>query len=231
MPSSPTSRAHSRPSGAEARVVVMAKHPVPGRVKMRLAAALGPERACTLYRAFVLDLAGRLARLPYPVTWAYWPPEAPFSTLVPGMRCRPQAGRDLGERMARAVETVLAEGAGPVLVIGADAPHVSEAVLAEAVSALAAGADVALGPAYDGGYYLIGLRAPAPALFTGIAWSTADVLATTRARAGDAGLRVHLLPPTFDVDEVADVERLRTVLARGEVILPRTAVVLARGAT
>jgi rSAM/selenodomain-associated transferase 1 len=209
----------------------MAKHPVPGRVKTRLAAVLGPERACELYRAFVLDLAERLARLPYAVTWAYWPPEAPFSTLVPGMLCRPQAGRDLGERMAWAVETVLAEGAGPVLVIGADAPHVSEASLAEAVSALAAGADVALGPADDGGYYLIGLRALAPALFTGIAWSTADVLAITRARAAEAGLRVHLLPPAFDVDEVADLERLRAVLARGEVILPRTAAVLARGAT
>src|SRR5207249_2034146 len=68
---------------------------------------------------------------------------------------------------------------------------------------------------------------PAPGLFAGIAWSTAGVLAATRARAAAAGLAVHLLPPGFDVDEVADLVRLRALLARGEVRLPRTTEVLA----
>jgi rSAM/selenodomain-associated transferase 1 len=205
----------------------MARHPVPGRVKTRLAAAVGADVACALYRAFVLDLAERLAALPYRVTWVHTPADAPFAALVPGARCRPQRGRDLGERLGAAIDDALAPGPGPVLAIGADAPHIPAASLAEAASALAGDTDVVLGPAGDGGYYLIGLRAPAPSLFAGIAWSTARVLGATRARAAAAGMRVHLLPPSFDVDEVEDLTRLREVLARGEVRLPRTAAVLA----
>jgi len=83
----------------------MAKHPAPGEVKTRLAPALGPERACALYAAFVQDLAARLQALPYEVTWAYWPPESPFPALLPGARCRPQRGADLGERMTGAIDT------------------------------------------------------------------------------------------------------------------------------
>jgi len=205
----------------------MARHPVPGRVKTRLAAALGADAACALYRAFVLDLAERLGALPYAVTWAYTPPGAPFAEVVCGARCRPQRGGDLGERLAAALGDELAAGPGPVLAIGADAPHIPAAALAEAAAALAGGADVVLGPAADGGYYLIGLGAPAPSLFAGIAWGTSGVLEATRARAAAAGLRTYLLPPSFDVDRVADLARLRAVLARGEVRLPRTTDVLA----
>ena len=205
----------------------MAKHPEPGRVKTRLAARLGAERACALYRAFVLDLADRLDALPYGVTWAYWPPAAPFAALLPRARCRPQRGTDLCERMAHAVADTIAESPGPVLVIGADAPHVPAARLAEATAVLAAGTDVVLGPADDGGYYLIGLRSPAPPLFRGVAWGTSRVLADTLARAG--ALRTHLLLPSFDVDEPEDLVRLAGVLARGDVSLPRTAALLPYG--
>jgi len=226
MTSSRTS-SPSAPRVPDARLVVMAKHPARGRVKTRLAASLGARAACSLYRAFVLDLAARLRALPYHVTWAYWPATAPFAALVRGARCRPQEGNDLGERIVRAVAAELAEGPGPVLVIGADAPHVPAGSLAEAAEALAEGAELVLGPAADGGYYLIGLRAPAPGLFTGIAWGGAGVLAATLARAARLGLRTHLLPPTFDVDDAADLARLRTLLERGDVLLPRTAAVLA----
>jgi uncharacterized protein len=204
----------------------MTKHPAPGRVKTRLAAALGPERAAALYEAFVLDLAERLAPLGWPVTWAYWPREAPFASILPGARCRAQEGRDLGERMSHAIAVELADGAGSVVVIGADAPHLDTSLLGEAAERLADDADLVLGPADDGGYYLIGLKAPAPALFAGIAWSTSGVLAATLARARVLGLQVHLLAPGFDVDEPADLERLRALLAVGAVRLPRTAGVL-----
>lgn len=204
----------------------MARYPVAGRVKTRLAAALGADAACALYRAFVLDLAERLGTLPYPVTWRFTPARAPFAALLPGARCRPQRGRDLGERMAAAIGDELAAAPGPVLTIGADAPHIPAAALAEATHALSGGADVVLGPAGDGGYYLIGVRVPAPTLFADIAWGTGSVLETTRARAAAAGMRVHLLPPGFDVDEVKDLTPLREVLARGEVRLPRTTSVL-----
>jgi rSAM/selenodomain-associated transferase 1 len=205
----------------------MARHPQPGRVKTRLARVLGAEEACALYRAFVLDLADRLRALPYDVCWAYWPPTAPFADLVPGARCRPQEGRDLGERMVQAVSAEFEEGGRPVLVVGADAPHLPTASLAEAARALDAGTDVVLGPAEDGGYYLVGVRVPVPGLFDGIAWGTAGVLAATVARAGAAALTTHLLGTSFDVDEAPDLLRLEALLARGEVDLPRTAALLA----
>ncbi|HYR97147.1 MAG TPA: TIGR04282 family arsenosugar biosynthesis glycosyltransferase [Candidatus Binatus sp.] len=207
----------------------MAKYPVPGRVKTRLARVLGPERACELFRAFILDLADRLRPLPYRVTWAYSPPAAPFPRLVGGARCRAQRGRDLGARMAHALAAEFAERRQSVLVIGADTPHVPEATLAEAATMLCGRADLVLGPAADGGYYLIGLRAPAPSLFTGITWGTDGVLAATLERAGVRGLRTHLLPSSFDIDEVDDLVRLRALIAGGHVDLPRTALLLSGG--
>src|SRR5262249_55483324 len=84
-----------RGAAATAQVLVMAKHPAPGAVKTRLAAQIGDAAACRLYDAFVRDLAARLATLEFPLTWAFWPPDAPFQTLVPGARCVPQAGGDL----------------------------------------------------------------------------------------------------------------------------------------
>jgi glycosyltransferase A (GT-A) superfamily protein (DUF2064 family) len=105
---------------------------------------------------------------------------------------------------------------------------VPAARLAEAAAALGTGvADLVLGPAEDGGYYLIGLRAPAPRLFSGVAWGTSRVLAETLARAGT--LRSRLLPACFDVDEPDDLARLASVLARGDVHHPRTAALLPRG--
>lgn len=226
MASSPISR-DSSPRAPDVRVIVMAKHPEPGRVKTRLARVLGDDKACALYRACILDLAERLAAMPYRVTWAYTPATAPFADLVPGARCRPQVDGDLGARMADAIAHELADGLGPVLVIGADAPHLPAARLAEAGRALGGVADVVLGPAEDGGYYLIGLRAPAPELFAGIPWSTSDVLAATRARAAAKGLRVHLLATEFDLDEPVDLDRLRALVARDDVGVPRVAALLA----
>jgi rSAM/selenodomain-associated transferase 1 len=224
--SSSTCGASGRPPAA-AQVVVMAKYPSPGSVKTRLAAQLGAAAACRLYTAFVGDLAERLAIAGLPVCWAIWPPGAPFETLVPGQRCIAQVGRDLGERLEAAMRACLGEAALPVIAVGADAPHLEPDRLSEAAEALAGQADLVLGPAADGGYYLIGLRAPCPELFRGIAWGSSTVLDATLARARAAGLRVHLLAPTFDVDDVDGLAALQALLARGAVALPRTAAVLA----
>src|SRR5262245_44072067 len=129
---------------SSARLLVMARYPEPGRVKTRLAAVLGDARACALHRAFVLDLAVRLAALPYEVIWSYTPEAAPFAALVPHARCVPQVGADLGARMAHAVGAAFAEDARPVLVIGADVPHVPAACLAEAAGMAAS--RVVVGP-------------------------------------------------------------------------------------
>lgn len=204
----------------------MAKYPTPGRVKTRLAAAIGESAACALHTAFVLDLADRLRSLPYAVTWAYWPPAAPFQTLVPLDRCVPQQGADLGARMEGAVAALLGRDPSPVAILGADAPHVPAASLGEAAAALDRGVDLVIGPATDGGYYLIGLPRPTPALFRDMAWGTSEVYETTVTRARVLGLVIHELAPTFDVDGPADLPRLQALLD-GVVVLPRTAAVLA----
>jgi len=205
----------------------MAKYPTPGLVKTRLAAAIGPEGASALHRAFIVDLAARLRKLPWPVTWAFWPPESAFADLVAGQRAIPQHGRDLGERLETALGGLLTTGARrPVLALGADAPHVPLTALRGAVRALSGSADVVLGPAYDGGYYLLGLREPAPPLFRDIPWGTSAVLETTEARACAAGLIVHRVDATFDVDGPADLEMLRQVAFRVP-WLPHTKAVLA----
>jgi len=228
MPSSPTSRPSGPPStDVDLRVVVMAKHPVPGRVKTRLARAFGDAAACRLYRAFVVDLAARLATTRWPVTWAVWPPDAPFEHVVPGARRLPQEGATLGARMANASAQLFAEGNSPVVVLGVDAPHAPLDAIAAAGRAVAGPADVALGPAADGGYWLIALRAPHPELFDAIAWSTPTVLDQTLARTKARGLHVHQVAATFDVDDPADVTELRALLAARVVALPATAAVLA----
>jgi uncharacterized protein len=221
--SSPTSRSSVQP---QAQVLVMAKYPSPGSAKTRLGAQIGFQAACRLSEAFIRDLADRLAAMALPVTWAFWPPTAPFAELVPGQRCVPQAGDHLGERLEVGMEECLAALHLPVLAIGTDAPHVDGAAMRQGAEALAGGADVVLGPATDGGYYLIGLRAPQPSLFRDIAWGSSSVLEATLERARRAGLRVHLLPTTFDVDDEAGLEELRILLARGTITLPHTAAAL-----
>jgi hypothetical protein len=201
----------------------MAKYPEPGQVKTRLASAIGPRAACTLYRAFILDLAARLATLDFPVTWAYAPADAPFASLLPGARCLAQEGRDLGERMANATAAVLAVDPVPVLVVGTDSPHLPLAAFTDAAEALAGDADVVVGPADDGGYWLVGLRVPTPGLFDRIAWGDSSVFTETLDRASDLGLRVHVAAGTFDVDEPDALEDLRALLRRGDVELPHTA--------
>jgi len=209
------------------RVLVMAKHPVPGLVKTRLAARIGTTAAAALQAAFLRDLGARLAVTGLAVTWAVTPPDAPFHTIVAGAHTIAQIPGDLGARMTHAIGALFAAGPAPVVTLGSDVPHLDPGALAEATVALAGGADCVLGPARDGGYYLIALRAPAPALFAGVAWGSDRVLEETRARAAACGLRLHLLAPTFDVDSWDDLRALRALLAAGLVALPATAGVLA----
>jgi len=227
MPRSTPSSGTSRRS-VQVQVLVMAKQPEPGLVKTRLAAAIGAAAAADLSRAFIADLAVRLAGAGFRVTWAVWPPGAAFAEVLPGADWMAQEGLDLGDRMRAAAGKVLARDPAPVLILGADVPHVPIEALGEGGAVLTTGtdADVVLGPALDGGYYLLGFRSVVPALFEGIPWGTAQVLSATLRRSRDLGLRVHLLAPTFDVDGPADLIALRALVDRGEVALPRTADVL-----
>ncbi len=218
----------TRPSCAGTVVGVMARYPEPGRVKTRLARSLGEAVACDLYCAFLLDLHARFHAGRQPVIWLVHPPDRDWCGLLgPDARCRAQRGDDLGARMRHAFVELTAAGHARVIIVGGDVPHLREEWLNEAEAALAA-ADVALGPTIDGGYYLIAMRAPHD-LFTGVPMGTRSVLTATLARARAAGLRVHLLPRTFDVDEVADLDRLRRELLQpGVPSMPHTRAVVSR---
>jgi rSAM/selenodomain-associated transferase 1 len=194
-------------------LAVMGKRPVPGRVKTRLCPPLSPDAAADLAECLLRDAVEQVRRIPGArPALAYDPPEAAtyFRELAgDGVLLVAQAGADLGLRMHGALARLLAEHPGAVL-LGADMPGLPDAFLAEAVTHLDQGAgDVVVGPSADGGYYLIGLRAPAGALFEAMSWGTPAVLEQTLGRARDAALRVHLLPPWHDLDSPADLARLK----------------------
>jgi len=206
-------------------LVVMARSPVPGEVKTRLATAVGAEAACALYRAFVADIAARFGGGPWSLIWAVTPPDADLGPLVGQRGVQiPQEGDDLAERMHRVFTRLSRDGAERVVMIGADAPHVADAALAAAFAALAVD-DAVLMPTRDGGYCLVGLRAPHD-IFSDIPMGTDEVFERTRQRLHALNLRCHMLEPTFDVDELADVAELANVIDRGSVTLPRTASLL-----
>lgn len=204
---------------------VFARPPVAGEVKTRLAAELGPARAAALYRAFLADVLATCSRGPFDVTlWVAGDPEHPALLEVPGARSTlrvAQPAGDLGARMASALgEAIARSGAG--LVVGSDAPDLPASLLNDAHGSLA-GSDLVLGPAADGGYYLIGARGRVPPVFAGVEWSTSRVLDQTCALAAAAGLRVHRLRPWHDVDIASDLGPLRARLALDPSAAPATA--------
>lgn len=210
-----------------AAVAVMAKAPTPGRVKTRLSPPLAPREAAALYRCLLLDTVA-CAKSVRDVTAvvAYTPAarRAAFEALCPGVGLMPQHGADLGARLAGVFARLFARGFRAAVAIGSDTPTLPARYVRDAVGILLGGqADVVLGPARDGGYYLIGLRSPEPDLFTGVPWSTGAVYATTIARARRASLSVASLPPWDDVDTIEDLGRLASALAgRRGAVAPRT---------
>jgi len=210
-------------------LAIMARYPTVGQVKTRLARVMGAERAAAVYRAFLADLDARFGHGPRPLVWLFEPPGAPFPDVVAaGARCLPQRGDDLSTRLLHAFEDLAAMAPSGLIVIGADVPHLPAAWLAEAEAALVA-ADVVLGPTDDGGYCLVAMRT-AHDVFTGVEMGTAHVLEQTRARVAELGLRPYLLQPWFDLDEVADLDRLRVLMDRDPEVarhMARTAAVLA----
>jgi uncharacterized protein len=190
------------------RLVVFVKAPRAGAVKTRLAGTLGPDAACAAYRRLVEALLANLAPLPR-VELCFTPAEAGAEIqpwVRPGWLTCPQVGGGLGERLHAAFAEHFETDAQHVVIIGSDCPDVTATDIEDAWLALE-GHDVVLGPALDGGYWLIGLRAPQPALFTGIPWSTDRVFGETMCRARETGLRVALLRELADVDTAADWER------------------------
>jgi len=192
-------------------IAVLARAPIPGRAKTRLIPRLGPAGAARL-QAALIDRAVEtaLAAGLGPVTlWCTPDARQPaFAKVAAGGRVRlgEQQGADLGARMAHAVAEHAARG--PVLVIGSDSPALTAAHLGSAAAALAGGDDAVLLPAEDGGYVLIGLATPHPALFEGLPWGSDGVMQGTRERLAALGLRWSEPATLWDVDRPEDVDRL-----------------------
>lgn len=196
-----------------ARLLIFAKAPVPGQVKTRLAGHLGTRGAAVLYQK-LLHRTLRIAHVARLCPLELWcAPDARHGCFIAcrreyGARLRRQGAGDLGRRMNHALNRTLAAG-HPTVLIGGDCASLGEAELRAAFSLLTAGYEAVLGPAADGGYLLIGLNRPGPALFRGVAWGTPTVLAATRRRLRRAGMNWVELPPGWDVDTPADLRRLR----------------------
>ena len=189
-------------------LVVFVKEPRPGAVKTRLAAAVGPELAAELYRTLVETVLQATTPVPgeYERLVFFDPPEArrALREWLPGVSLRAQGAGELGERLADAFVRAFGRGATRVAIVGSDSPGVTRDTVLRALGALGE-ADVVLGPAEDGGYYLIALRAPRPELVRGIDWSTPAVMRQTLERATAARLVVRQLEPLRDVDTLADL--------------------------
>ena len=185
------------------RIVVFAKAPVPGRVKTRLIPALGAEGAAKLARGMLEHTLEEAASSGLDFELCGDPDAAEWGDLLPEAAFAWQGEGGLGERLARAAERVLREGAN-ILLIGADCPALDQARLRAAAEALGTH-DAVIHPATDGGYVLLGLRRFHPSLFEGIAWSTASVAQQTLDRIAALGWSVHIADTLADVDEPSDI--------------------------
>lgn len=214
MPAPQLSTQYPAPDTA---LVIFAKAPIPGQVKTRLCPPLTPDEAATLHGSFVLDQLERTkaaaARFKLPVD--RYLACAPSSTHAffkimgerQGVRLIDQIGEDLGARMAQTFETLFSRGYKHVLIVGTDVPTLPLDRYKQAHTLLESH-DLVLGPALDGGYYLIGLNRSAPDLFSGIPWSTEQVLQRTQEKGRILGLNTALLTPWRDVDTIDDLRAL-----------------------
>jgi len=207
-------------------VAIMAKAPDAGAVKTRLCPPLSPREAAALARCFLRDRIAQVRGLAgVSRVIAYTPASecGVFHRLAPDFTLIAQHGTDLGARMRSTLATLLAAGHRAAIAIGTDTPALPTAVLQHAVDRLGSpDVDVVLGPADDGGYYLIGVRADHPTLFDDVPWSTSTVLEITVQRARAVGLHTACVSPWFDVDAPDDVTRLRAALIENPHAAPAT---------
>jgi len=198
-------------------ILLFVKYPTPGKVKTRLAATVGAEEATRIYRRMVEHICALLPQSIVPVVH-FDPPERRLDfeqwlgpLLSSDAVFEPQVSGDLGARLREAFRKALGMHSA-VAAIGTDCVEIDGAILRECHEALAQ-SDCVIGPASDGGYYLIALSRSCPELFEGVPWSTAETFEKTMEIASAAGLSVHLLPELHDVDTESDWKRAEATLA------------------
>ena len=190
-------------------ILFFVRYPEKGRVKTRLETHLDQDKILSLYRCFVEDILSTLHRMEYPVSVCYWPPERVVDMqawLGSSLAYCPQKGEDIGQRMQNAFTNAFANGVDHAILLGSDFPDLDPVILDQAFDALSQN-DVTLGPAVDGGYYLIGFNCHTflKDIFTGIPWGTEQVLGETLKKIEHAGMKVHLLPEWQDIDTFEDL--------------------------
>ena len=198
-------------------VILFVKVPGKDEVKSRLARGMDGDFVLRLYESMVLDTIDMLndARIPFRICYA--PPDAleeAKAWLGQDHAFMPQTGDELGERMELAFSRIFAEGTAEAVLIGSDIPELTTKVIHEAFASLATH-DAVVGPANDGGYYLIGFRKStfSPVFFRDMPWSAPAVFRETIGRLRAASLSVHVAPECIDADTKED---LKTLLAMNE---------------
>ncbi len=207
--------------GPGAAVSIVCKTPCVGGGKSRLRPLLGTEMTQRLAACLIRDVAAALEAVPESLgrqLYALFSPagsEALLRPLLPSpwtLVARQETS--VGIVLQTSMAAFLADGHDCAIMVNGDSPTLPTAFVVQAIAALREPGDrVVLGPARDGGYYLVGLKRPHPRLFEDIAWSTPEVLACTLRRATDIGLPVVMLPPWYDVDEPEDLLRLQAELS------------------
>ncbi len=209
------------------RVIVFSRYPEPGVTKTRMIPALGPERAAQLQQALtkrtlaVVNSFGADHPCDLEVRFAGGESSRMSCMFGAGLSYRSQNGGDLGQRLTDAFATAFNEGATRVVVMGSDCPEIDSAILDEATNALSH-ADVVLGPAIDGGYYLIGLKENQPDLFQGIDWGSESVFRQTARKAKQSRCIVHRLQTLSDVDYPEDLVACRRFPETFDNVLPES---------
>lgn len=197
-------------------LIIFARHPELGRVKTRLAAGIGAEAALTVYQELLAHTrAATEALAAHKSVWLAEVPRAPLTGPDPwdGYQQQLQFPGDLGTKMLTAFAQAFSQGVSAALIIGTDCPGLSAEVLEQAYAALATH-DIVIGPAEDGGYYLLGMNELYGNLFVGKRWSTDSVLPHTLADADRLGLAVAQLPVLRDVDDADDLAAWRGAVTR-----------------
>jgi uncharacterized protein len=211
MPGS-TPKQYMNSSELREQIIVFTRWPTPGRVKTRLIPALGDRGAAELHRCLAehtinqVNIFQRQKPVGLEIQYTGCSREQVRSWLPIG-RHTVQTDGDLGARFALAFANGFARGLARIIAIGTDCPRLSPAILTEAFEGLHSH-ELVLGPAMDGGYYLLGLSRPAPELFSNIPWGTETVLAETIKRAVTAAFSTILLEPLADVDRPEDLAHL-----------------------
>jgi rSAM/selenodomain-associated transferase 1 len=198
----------------EKQLGVFVRVPEPGAVKTRLTPPLSPEEACRLYQAFVRDLFARVGRIKKVRGSVFYTGDdvGDITRVIPkGYELCAQQGGSLGERLAAAFDRLLGAEGRTAVIIGSDSPDIPVQYIKRAFLKLKH-KDVVLGPAADGGYYLVGLRSPAAAIFDDIDWGTPLVFGQTLQRIKSQKLTLSVLPLWYDVDTPASLQLLRDMM-------------------